>query len=257
MPIEWSTTVAKRLLPFPGRGVALKPRPAAALAAAIGEALPASLSEDVEVERGVRLGIHRRYDDQGRHLRSAVAPALVDAWVQREGLAFATAVLARVCREPVPATPASPHPRAYQLRHDGEPWRRLRQHLAATTSAGAPLAAAQSARAGAPGELGAALAYAFCEPAWVAAELEDAFARGYGRMAVLAAITDPALALSAGERLVSLRPRYQLYEEAVPHVPTLAQTMGDAGRGVVEAMVAGAYGTGVRKPFAELLACYR
>ncbi|MDP3220847.1 MAG: hypothetical protein Q8S73_42575 [Deltaproteobacteria bacterium] len=58
--------------------------------------------------------------------------------MQREGLAFATAVLARVCREPVVVTPVSPHPRAYQLRHDAEPWRRLRQHLAASTAAGGP-----------------------------------------------------------------------------------------------------------------------
>ena len=81
------------------------------------------------------------------------------------------------------------------------------------------------------------------------------FEEGYGRWAVLAAISDPTQARTVAKRLANHDPPYQLYEEAVPHIPTLVKTMGDAGRPVLEQMVKKAYSKKALKPFAELLAC--
>jgi hypothetical protein len=253
MALKFSPTLAKQLLPFPGDATKVAMKSTAALEKLVGAKLPAKLDEAEELERGVALRIHHRYNEKGGWDRSTVGAALVDLWVQRGGVELATRLLARVCSATVPQ---GGYAKPYVLRHDGQPWARLRLHLCAQEDISSARVIAAGFREKAKGELGTALAFAFCVPEWVEEEIEPMIEDGYGRWAVLTAIQDRAKAVAVAKRMTSLPQAFQLYEEAVPHMPTLVRTMGDAGKPIIEKMVDKAYNAKAKKPFLALLGCY-
>lgn len=256
----------KQVLPFVGGPrVSLKLRPVAALEKELGERVPAKPTQATEVARGVKRRIEACYDLKGNHDRSKTPALLVDLWVQRAGLAFTTGVLLDACSRPVPRVNMR-GVTAYSLRRDAQPWRRLREHLVAAEPAQVKEAHAVAERwwkqkppaealaHASVLEVRCALAFSFCDQAWVHEVLDEVFEQGYGRWAVLSAITEPKAALAALKRLSSVDTAYQIYEEAVVHLPTLVKVAGPAARATLQKLRDRAFSKKVQKPFAELLA---
>lgn len=251
--------IARQLVPFHGDAFTLKLKKPEALEKVLGVQVPASPDEATEVARGHELRVNRRYDAEGRWDRTSTAADLVDLLAQRGGLAFTTAVLIKVCSLPIPRDGGGPD-QPFALRRDGQPWRRLREHLVASKDPSAVRAArdvaAQTWAQAEQDELRCALAFAFCEDAWVEAMIDPMFQKGYGRWAVLAAVRDPQQALALMKRIVKSDLRFQLYEEAVIHLPTLVKTAGPEGRAELEKMIERAWNEKVKKPFIALSACH-
>ena len=249
MTIRWTTKAKALLLPFPGDEWTIAKRPART------KVPDGTLDVAKEVKRGLKHRLEHRYNAKGNHTHDTLGRALVDAWCARANVAFATEVLIAICKTPHKSK-ATPWPTLYQLRWDGQPWARLREHLACASDDARERAhaLAAAARDEAKGELGAALAYAFCDEDWVTAELDPAIESGYGQLAVLAATRDATQLRAAFERLMTA-PRYR-FEEIVPHVPCVMRVLGDAGAGLIVKAAGGASSNKARKPWLEFVACY-
>lgn len=249
--------LAKQLVPFAGDAFTLKLKKAEALEKALGVKVPAAPDEAAEVKRAHELRVNRRYTVAGAWDRSAAASEFVDLLVQRAGLAFTTSVLIKACSLPIPNDRGGPE-QPYALRRDGQPWRRLREHLVASKDPKAVDAAHAVAAKVDPKklELRCGLAFAFCDEAWLEPLIDPMFENGYGCWALLAAVSDPKQALALMKRIVKEDLRFQLYEEAVIFIPTVVKTAGPAGKPELEKMVARAFNEKVKKPFTALLACY-
>ena len=258
--------LARQLVPFPGDPFTLKLKKPEALEKALGVKVPAIPDLATEAERAHELRVNRRYNEKGSWDRSPVGAMLLDLWVQRGGLAFATGALIKACNRRLPRhNPPGEQP--FDLRRDGQPWRRLREHLVASKDAKAVDAAhAEAARfwklKPVDGfqeqtfrDLRCGLAFAFCDAAWVSEMIDPMFEEGYGCWCALAAVRDPKQARKLLERMVKEDLRFQLYEEAVVFLPTLVKTAGSAARPALEAMIEGAFNNKVKKPFLALLDC--
>lgn len=247
MAIHWTEAVKARLLPYPGEAwtLAADPRASARALAQLGEP-PESPTLAAELARGLAAGLDHRYDAQGNHLDDRLAAHLVDRWCARAGVGFATEVLIEIVR-------TRPN---YELRRDGQPWGRLREQLygAAPGDRGRAWAIASAARREATGELRPALAYAFCDPAWVDEDLDDALRHGYGQLALLACLAEPDRIATALEQVVTTL--YQLIEEAVPHIPNVMRRLGDAGSDLILTCASLAWDERTRAPWLELVRCY-
>lgn len=214
-----------------------------------------------EIARGAELRLNERYDEKGNWARDSVPRDLVDIWCARTGVAFATQALLGACA--VKLRPGSQLPgRPYGIRRDGQPWARLREHLAAASDSDRTAAKTHAAKARTrTDELRQAVAYAFCDPTWVAEDLEGMFKEGYGRLALLTALPDAKTARAAllrllGEAGIEERiPLYQLYEEAPIHIPNLVQQLDDSDADLLLKAQAKAFSTKVRKLWDDLVAC--
>jgi hypothetical protein len=251
--------LARQLVPFPGDPLTLKLKKPEALEKALGVKVPASPDEATEVARAHELRVNRRYDAAGAWDRSSTSSEWVDLLAQRAGLAFTTSVLIKACSLRIPRDGGGPD-QPFALRRDGQPWRRLREHLVASKEPSAVKAAhalaVQHWAQAAQDELRCGLAFAFCDASWVEAMIDPMFEKGYGRWAVLAAVRDPQRALALMRRLADANLRFQLYEEAVVFIPTLVKTAGPEGRAALEQMIERAWNEKVKKPFIALRACY-
>jgi hypothetical protein len=223
--------------------------------------IPAKPKQADEVKRALELRVNERYGSDGNLPRDeAVLRALVDLWVARAGVVFATEVLLAVCAKPQEPRNSAPSGAAYELRRDGQPWARLREHLAAASEADQAAAKALAAKArSAKSELRQAVAYAFADPSWVAADLDGMFEAGYGQLALLTALPDAATARQALLRLLGKADideyiaEYQLVEEAPPHMPNLIATLDSADAALVKEAAKLAWNKVVAKPWLELV----
>lgn len=219
--------------------------------------VPAKPTLAEEVARAVKLRVNERYGPDGNHPKGTAVRDFVDVLVARAGVAFATQVLIEACAKGQLPTATYPRGRDYLLRHDGQPWRRLREHLAVASPAEVA-AAKKVATAGRKrkGEVPPALAYAFCEPSWVKQDLPGMFENGYGQHALLAAISDAKTARAALVRLLEDEDiaRYQLVEEAYPHVPNLMMVLGDKDATLIKRALERGWNNKTRKPWQELYA---
>lgn len=223
--------------------------------------VPAAPDLSTEILRGAQLRLNERYDAKGKHPRDTIPRDLVDIWCARAGVVFATQALLGACAMERQLG-LSLETKLYELRRDGQPWARLREHLAAASEADRAAAKLHAARARTRSDqLRPAVAYAFCDPTWVAEDLEAMFKHGYGRLALLTALPDAATARAAllrllGEAAIDERiPSYQLFEEATPHLPNLLQRLDDTDAALIHKARAKAWNATVRKPWDELLAC--
>lgn len=259
MKATWTDWARARLLPRIGEPWQVKVDLKKAEAKVKG--VPATPELATEIERGATLRLNERYDEKGGHPRDSVARDLVDIWVARAGVEFATQAALGACAEPRRATSSRPTPGAYALRRDGQPWARLREHLAAASEADRAAAKKHAASARTrTDELRQAVAYAFGDPAWVAEDLERMFKAGYGQLALLTVLPDAATARAALLRLLGeagideFIPPYQLIEEAPPHMPNLMAILDDADAELIHKAHAKAWNAATRKPWAELVA---
>jgi hypothetical protein len=259
--VEWTAWARARLRPYPGDSwqVAVDLKKAESKI----KGVPAAPTVDDEVARAIELGVNERYDTKGNLPRDTTPSDLVDILCARAGVAFATEVVVRACSEPQRARPHAPNVRnPYAIRHDGQPWGRLREHLAAAPPADRAAAHAAAATARARNdESRQAVAYALCDPTWVAEDTDSMFARGYGTLALLAAQPDAATARDALARLLGKTGReeyiapYQIVEEAFPHLPTLMLRLADDDASLVVEAARRAWNTATRKPWLEIVAC--
>lgn len=254
MKANWTKWARAQLLPVPGEpwkvSVDLKKSQTKV------PGVPAKPALDAEIARGGELRLNERYDEKGGHPRDTIARDLVDIWVARAGVAFTTQVLLGACTQPRRETVSRKGPPPpYDLRRDGQPWARLREHLAAAseTDRAAAKKLAEAAR-GRDDELRQAVAYAFCDPAWVAEDLEQMFRDGYGQLALLAALPDASSARMVLQRLLADQIRkFQLVEEAPPHMPNLVARLDEADADLVRQARDRAYKATLRKPWDALV----
>ncbi|MFV8751116.1 hypothetical protein ACNOYE_11280 [Nannocystaceae bacterium ST9] len=249
MAIHWTKAARSRLLPYPGEPwpLILDLRASTkALGKSVG-AVPEQPTLAAELARGLAARLGDRYDEQGNHPHDLLGAHLVDLWCDRRDVVFATEVLIAIAR-------ACPTP--YALRKDGLPWSRLREHLLSAPAdvRAQARALAAAARSEPAGELRPALAYAFCERAWVDEDLDEALRQGYGQLALLACLTEPAAIAGAIERVVETL--FQLIEEAVPHMPNVMSRLGDEGASLIVTCAGLAWDKASRVPWLDLVACY-
>ena len=263
MAIHWTKAARSRRLPYPDdpwplvldlRASTRALTKPSKTAPAIGP-VPERPELETEVARGLAARLDDRYDESGNHPRDLMGRHLVDLWCTQRDVVFATEVLIAITRtRPVKALSFTDKP--YELRKDGLPWSRLREHLLG----GSPelreraRAVAAQARREPAGELKPALAYAFCEREWVDEDLDDALAHGYGQLALLACLTEPARIAGAIEQIVKIL--YQLIEEAVPHMPNVMHQLGDEGAPLILSCAGLAWDKASRKPWLDLVRCY-
>lgn len=222
--------------------------------------VPKKLDLATEILRGAELRLNERYDEKGNWARDSIPRDIVDIWCARAGVVFATQALLGACA--VKLRPGLQLPgRPYGMRRDGQPWGRLREHLAAASESDRAAAKVHAAKARTrTDELRAAVAYAFCDPTWVAEDLEGMFKEGYGRLALLTALPDAKAARAAllrllGEAGINERiPAYQLFEEAPPHIPNLVQQLDDSDADLIHKAQAKAFSAKVRKLWDDLAA---
>jgi hypothetical protein len=249
--LVWTPEVRSRWLPFPGEPWTLAPEP--------HPDVPSGPSVADEIARGLALRLQHRYDaTTGMRPRDTHGRQLVDAWCERAGVAFATEVLIAIACTLLPKDPRNPVERPYAIRHDGQPWGRLREQLAVAPAAQRARAHELAAAArDAPGELRFGLAYAFCDDAWVAEDRDAALTGGYGRLAVIASLRDAAQARAVLERMLDpTYTRFQLVEEAVPHVPNLMRRLDPADGELIVRAASLAWSKPSRRPWLPLVACY-
>lgn len=263
MKTTWTKWAQDRVLPFPGDAwtvkVALK-KAEANINKAGGAAVPDVPKVADEVKRGVKLRLNETYDVKGNHPRDTFGRDLVDVWITRAGVPFALEVLIAICETPQLPSLASPHgPRTYRLRRDGQPWARLREHLHAIAKEERDEAHKLAAKArSAKSELRQALAYAFCDAAWVEADMPAALKKGYGQLALLAACANARQARDALQFLMrdvgeGGVPKYQLIEEGVTHMPNLMRMLDDKDAPLVVAAARRAWNGASRKPWLEVV----
>ena len=249
MRLGWNDWTRARRLPFPGEKWQLSSPPKS------GDAT-GTLGDEVAV--GVEFRLNERYDAKGNHARDAMPRDLIDQWCTAKGVAFATEVLVELCKTPQRERPHSPGQRPqYTLRHDGQPWARLREHLALVSAK--ERAAAREVAMGARksgNESRQGVAYAFCDSDWVEEDLVDAIKDGYGQLALLASLQNAEQARDAFTNLLGpTTPKYQVVEELYPHMPNLMLRLDDDDAELVVHAAKLAWNTSVRKPWLEIVAC--
>lgn len=260
--MQWTKAARARLLPYPGHESwtvcsDLRESSKALAKAGLGP-VPDEPELAPEVERGVAARLDQRYNLAGNHPKDTLPRDLIDLWVGRRGVVFATEVVLAIA-ETCPPVAKTFTDRPYDIRWDGQPWARLREHLFA--SGPGEFAAARQlaarARTKPAGALRFALSYAFCEPNWVDADLDDALDQGRGPLCVIAAIADPIRAEAVVRRMMDPSYRkYELIEEAVQHMPCVMSRLGDAGADLILEAAAMAWNKPSRKPWLELVRCY-
>ncbi len=261
MKAKWTKWAADRLLPVPGDewtvDVKLK-KAEGNIAKGGGDVVPAKPAVKTEVKRGVDLRLNEVYDEKGNHPRDTLGRDLVDVWCARAGVAFATEVVIAIGAEKQRARASIPGgPRPYRLRRDGQPFARLREHLAACSAADRKSAheIAKGAR-DAKSDVKQAVAYAFCDEAWVAADIKHAWQMGYGQLALLASLQTAKQGRDALAVLTSAAvPKYQLIEEAPAHIPNLMKVLDDDDAPLIVAAAKRAWNAASRKPWLEIVAC--
>lgn len=268
MKAKWTKWAEEKLLPFPGdprdtwtvdvNAKSLK-KSEANIAKGGGGAVPAKPTIKAEVKRGIDLRLNEVYGEKGNHPRDTFGRDLVDVWCARAGVAFATEVLVAITDEPQREEAHRPgHRPPYRLRRDGQPWARLREHLAACSADERKQAhaIAKDAR-DAKHEARQAVAYAFCDAAWVAADIKDgALKKGYGQLALLASLENAQQGRDALALLMSNAvPKYQLIEEAPAHIPNLMKVLDDDDAPLIIEAAKRAWNAASRKPWLEIVAC--
>jgi hypothetical protein len=267
MTFTWTRTAAALLLPFPDEAwtidLAGAKKGARAIVEATGE-LPAMPTIESETARGLALRLDQRYGENGNHPRDTFGRDLVDLWCGRLGLEHTTRILVAIVRAPNPNPSGR---RSYEIRRDGQPWRRLREHVATADLETRGRAKAVAAEAWADivrdpdstplgiASLRAGLVYAFCDDAWTTEMLPSAIATGYGQLAVLAALRDAEQLARTIEALFE-KPIYQLVEELPPHAPNVMRTLGADRPELVIRIARRAATKKLQKPWLDLLACY-
>jgi hypothetical protein len=258
MKVTWTAWAQARVLPYPGEAWTVEvdlPAAEKRLAKA-GAIVPASPEVEAEIERARSLRVNERYNEKGNHPTDSNGRDLVDVWVARAGVVFATRCAIGVCS--VARTDGKP----YELRLDAAPWGRLREHLAAASKAdlAAAKALAKPART-AKSELRQAVAFAFADPAWAASHYEQMFEDGYGQLALLAVIPDAKTGRLALKRLIEEGPDpdeyiapFQLVENGYPFVPALMTRLDDADVDLVVRCAGRAWNNATRKPWLEIVA---
>jgi hypothetical protein len=258
MKVTWTKWAAERVVPVPGKPFELVTNLKKAEKTVPG--VPAKPKLADEVARAIKLRVNERYSKEGNDPRDTFGRDLVDLWCARAGVVFATQAVIETCSKGQLPTMYNVNRRHYQLRLDGQPWRRLREQLAAAKPAerASAKAVAAKARKTSKGrdELRFGIAYAFCDPAWVKEDLAGMFDEGYGRLALLAAMPDAKTARSALVRLLEDDDiaRYQLVEEAPPHVPNLMLVLDDKDAPLIRRALDEAWNNKTRKPWQELVA---
>lgn len=260
MKATWTKWAQERLLPFPGDewtvDVKLK-KAEANIAKGGGFAVPAQPNVDAEVKRGVDLRLNEVFDEKGNHPRDTLGRDLVDVWCARAGVAFATEVLVAIGQEEQRERASTPNAsRLYRMRRDGQPWARLREHLATCAAADRKRAHGSAVQARkAKGEVKQAVAYAFCDDEWVAADIAaGALKRGYGQLALLASLKTAQQGRDALALLTSTAvPKYQLIEEAPAHIPNLMRILEDDDAPLIVAAAQRAWNAASRKPWLEFV----
>ncbi len=251
MAIHWTKSARSRLLPYPGETWPLEIDLSASIraAASVG-VVPDQPTHESELARGLAAHLDERHEP-GNRSSSPLARHLVDLWCHRRDVVFATEVAIAIA-ETRPATTDNP----YSLRKDGQPWARLREHLLSAPSDlfEQARAVAASARTRGAGELRPALAYAFCERDWVDEDLDEALREGYGRLALLACLTDHGQIADAIEQVAATL--HQLIEEAVPHFPNVMSRLGDDGAALIVTCAGLAWDRPSREPWLNLVRCY-
>lgn len=258
MKVTWTKWAAERVVPVPGQPFELKTNLKKAEKAIPGVPVKPTLAD--EVTRGVTFRLCERYNEKGNHPRDTFGRDLVDLWCARAGVAFATEAVIATCAKGQQRSDPSQRARPYLLRIDGQPWRRLREQLAAASPADRAAAKAVAAKGRKKkaeyDEVRCGIAYAFCDPAWVRAELEGMFEEGYGRLALLAAMPDAKTARNALVRMLDDPDiaTYQLIEEAPPHVPNLMLSLEDKDAPLIRRALDKAWNKATKKPWQELVA---
>lgn len=258
MKVNWTKWAAERVVPVPGVPFTLKINLTKAEKAVPGVPAKPKLAE--EVARGISLRLNECYSETGNHPRDTFGRDLVDVWCARAGVAFATHAVIATCAKGQLPSPRNATARPYRIRIDGQPWRRLREQLAAASPADRAAAKAIAAKArkktAAYAEVRCGIAYAFCDPAWVKAELAGMFEEGYGRLVLLAAMPDAKTARAALVRLLDDPDiaTYQLVEEAPPHVPNLMLSLDDKDAPLIRRALDKAWNKATKKPWQELVA---
>jgi hypothetical protein len=251
-------------LPFPGEPWQPKVDIAASVQrlAKVGVAIPQKPALADEVKRALELRLHCNYGPDGNRPKDIHGRDAVDLWVAGAGLAMTTEILVEACKRGhhQASRPAQFGDAPYNVRTDGLPWSRLREHLVAASEgdradARKVAAAARKAKKQAGNELGPAVAYAFCDDAWVAEDLEAALEHGYGRLCLLAALATPAQAKHALEVMKTEAPKYMLLENGYTHMPNLMVRLADADADLVIDICEMAWNKAVRKPWLDIAAC--
>lgn len=259
MEANWTEWARARLLPRPGEPwqVAVDLKKAEAKIPGV----PASPKLAEEIARAVSLRVNERYGADGNLPRDTFARDIVDIWCARAGVVFATKALIGVCATGQQPSNSHPSGKAFELRRDGQPWARLREHLAAASPDDYAEAKAIAAKARKrKDELRQAVAYAFCDPAWVAQDLEQMFEAGYGQLALLSALPDAKTARNVLQRLLGEAgideyiAEYQLVEEAPAHIPNLMAVLDASDAPLIKKALAKAWNKPTRKPWEELVA---
>jgi hypothetical protein len=257
VPIQWTKSLRAKLLPYPGDDWTTESdlRKAAKAIEKIAGAVPEHPTLEAEVQRGLTARLDHRYNEAGNHPRDTLGRELVDLWCARRGVEFATEVLIAIARTR-PANAQTREDKPYKLRRDGQPWGRLREHLLGGSSEQleAARALAERARGEPAGELRPALAYAFCDADWVAEDLEAALKAGYGQLALLSCLSAEPAAATLRKMIGGVR--FQLIEEAVPHIPNVMSRLGEAGSSLIVGIAELAWDKSSRKPWLELVGCY-
>jgi hypothetical protein len=262
----WTTWAAARVLPFPGqpwtvRALDLK-KSAARVAKAGGGEVPAKAVLADEIARGVTLRLAERYNVQGNDPKETIADDVVDLWVDRGGVPFAIEAAIGVTRTKVGVAPGE----RYNLRRDGRPWTRLREHAVAGGVDVGALPVVRKAWGKGAWEIGAselpyALAFLTCDRAWVdrvvaqcdVNDKDEVPAPDYGQTCVLAAVTDPARA-SELLRITDKQPMgFHITEEAYDFIPTLMQVLPDAEAGYLVDIAESCSSKAIRKPWLEII----
>ena len=257
MKLTETPWVRGRVLPF---------EPTAPIAKSRGDVLVVA----DEVACAVALRVNERYATTGNYPRDRHGRDLVDEWCARGSVAFAmeAAIAMTNIRQRGRADVAPKgYLRPYEIRHDGQPWWRLREHFWAAPSADRANALALAEAAWDPSQVGVeldddlpndlpfALAFVTCKPAWVKKVSAAALDEGYGKLCVLAAVRDPAAARKMIATLMAIVAKYQVIENGWPFIPTLLSILDDGDAALIVSAARIAWNKAVRKPWLEIAKC--
>ncbi len=255
MKVIWTAKARANLVPLYGEPwtvVANAKKSATAIGKAGGGVVPDAPTVAAEVARGTKLRVGEPYTAAGGEPKDRLGCDLVDRWCATAGVAFATEVLVGIARKRHRGNAAG---KRYQLRYDAQPWLRLREHLVVASPEDLAAARANAAphRKGPLGDLPIALAFTFCDPKWVAADLAKALETGYGNLAILTCLTDAAAVRRAIKGLLARTDLYQLIEHGYRFMPNAMRVLTDADAALILDAARRAWTKQVRKPWLELV----
>jgi hypothetical protein len=244
MELAWTPWAQERLLPVPGND---------AFEIDLSDTLTlGEMPFDELLEFGIAQRVPERNNEKGNPATDSHGDRLVDTCVATGGVELATRFLVEVCGRVSEGI--------YGIRRDGAPWGRLRQHLAAASPEERKKAKAIAAKArDFTDQRRQAVAFAFCDPAWVAEDFPEVFRHKYGKLALIASLSTAEQAREAMWRLLgkddTFPPPHYLVEEAVAFIPNLMRVMDAADADLIIEGAKLAWNKSTLKPWLEIVAC--